>query len=319
MKCDGPVAAQPGRSRTLLRSMADNMQLPPAGGSAGYSAVAAQPGSPPSRALLTAVLLVVAGAALGLIGGVIWAAAAPRVVYQVATLNPPTAYATNPETNAFIAADGIYAFIALGGGALLGLAGYFAGVRRYGPVPMAGVVLGALAAAFLAKWLGPVLTGQDSFNAQLGASKTGELLRAPIALGASGALAFWPVAAGLVAGGLELVSTFRLRQLSPVSQDGTAGVLPGRHAQAGRRGRFGSRAGQGQPEPPAPPPPGEQSPDPRRADSAGPARPAQSRVPADGPHGASAGPAWFPADPPAGGPGQPVSGAPPPDPENFIR
>ena len=213
--------------------MADNMQLPPAGGSAGYSAVAAQPGSPPSRALLTAVLLVVAGAALGLIGGAIWAAAAPRVVYQVATLNPPTAYATNPETNAFIAADGIYTFIALGGGALLGLAGDFAGVRRYGPVPMAGVVLGALAAAFLARWLGPVLTGQDSFNAQLGASKPGALLRAPIALGASGALAFWPVAAGLVAGGLELLSTLRVRQLSQVSQDGTPGVAAGRHAQAG--------------------------------------------------------------------------------------
>jgi hypothetical protein len=299
--------------------MADNMQLPPAGGSAGYSAVAAQPGSPPSRALLTAVLLVVAGAALGLIGGVIWAAAAPRVVYQVATLNPPTAYATNPETNAFIAADGIYAFIALGGGALLGLAGYFAGVRRYGPVPMAGVVLGALAAAFLAKWLGPVLTGQDSFNAQLGASKPGALLRAPIALGASGALAFWPVAAGLVAGGLELLSTLRVRRLSQVSQDGAPGVPPGRHAQAGRRGLFASRAGQGQPDRVAPQAAGEPSPGPRRADPAGPAQPPQSWRQADGPHGASAGQAWFPADPPAGGPGHPVSGAPPPDPENSVR
>ena len=297
MKCDGPVAAQPGRSRTLLRSMADNMQLPPAGGSAGYSAVAAQPGSPPSRALLTAVLLVVAGAALGLIGGVIWAAAAPRVVYQVATLNPPTAYATNPETNAFIAADGIYAFIALGGGALLGLAGYFAGVRRYGPV----------------------LTGQDSFNAQLGASKPGALLRAPIALGASGALAFWPVAAGLVAGGLELLSTLRVRRLSQVSQDGAPGVPPGRHAQAGRRGLFASRAGQGQPDRVAPQAAGEPSPGPRRADPAGPAQPPQSWRQADGPHGASAGQAWFPADPPAGGPGHPVSGAPPPDPENSVR
>jgi hypothetical protein len=299
--------------------MTDNMQLPPAGGSGGYSAVAAPPGSPPSRALVTAVLLVIAGAVLGLIGGAVWAAAAPRVVYQVAALNPPTAYATNPETNAFIAADGIYTFIALGGGVILGLVGYFAGVRRYGPVPMAGVVLGALAAAFLTRWLGPVLTGQDSFNAQLGASKTGEFLRAPIALGASGALAFWPVAAGLVAGGLELVSTFRLRQVSQFSQDGPAGVPSGRHAQAGRRGLFGPRAGQGQPDRPASPAAGEPSPDSRRADTAGPAPPLPPWRPADEPRGASAGQAWFPPDPPAGGPGHPVSGAPPPDPGNSIR
>jgi hypothetical protein len=93
-------------SRTLLRRMADNFQRPQ-GGPPGFSADSAQSGSRPGRALLVAVLLVVGGVLLGLLGGVIWAAAGPRVVYQVYTLNPPTAYATNPETTAFIAADGI--------------------------------------------------------------------------------------------------------------------------------------------------------------------------------------------------------------------
>jgi hypothetical protein len=185
--------------------MADNMQLPSPGGPAGYTAVGAQRVGQPSRALLTAVIFVIAGALLGLVAGAIWAAAAPRVVYQTYSLNPPTAYAINPETNAFIAADGIYSFIALGGGALLGLAGYVFGVRRYGPLPLAGVVLGSLAAAFIARWLGPQLTGSGTFNNVLGSSKPGALLRAPIALGAQGALAFWPVAAALVAGGLELM------------------------------------------------------------------------------------------------------------------
>jgi hypothetical protein len=132
-------------------------------------------------------------------------------VYQVYSLNPPTAFATNPETSAFIAADGIYTFIALGGGALLGLAGYIFGVRRYGLVPLIGVVLGSLAAAFLARWLGPLLTGQDSFNNLLGSSKPGTFLHAPITLGAQGALAFWPVAAALVAGGLELAAGKRTK------------------------------------------------------------------------------------------------------------
>lgn len=203
--------------------MADDMQLPPPGGTAGYSVAAAQAGSQPGRSVLVAALLVAAGAVLGLLGGVIWAAEAPRVVYQVVTLSPPTAYATNPETSAFIAADGVYTIIALGGGALLGLAGYLFGVRRYGPVPMLGVVLGGVAAAFLVQWAGPVLTGQDGFNGQLATSKPGTLLRAPIALGAHGALAFWPVAAALVAGGLEMIGVMRARYLG-TAHSGPAGA-----------------------------------------------------------------------------------------------
>jgi hypothetical protein len=158
------------------------------------------------------VLLIVAGALLGLIGGLIWGAIAPRVVYQVYSLKPPTAYAVNPETNAFIAADGIYTFIAAAGGILLGLAGYLFGVRRYGPLPMVGIVAGAVAAAFLAAWIGNVQTGANSFDHTLSTSKPGTFLRAPIQLGSHGALAFWPVAAALVAGGLELMSFMRARQ-----------------------------------------------------------------------------------------------------------
>jgi hypothetical protein len=206
--------------------MADNMQLPSPGGPAGYTAVGAQRGGQPSRALLTAVAFVIIGAVLGVAGGAIWAGAAPRVVYQVYSLSPPTAYAVNPETSAFIAADGIYTFIAVGGGALLGLAGYIFGVRRYGPVPLVGVILGSLAAAFLVRWLGPLLTGQDAFNNSLGRSKPGALLHAPIALGAQGALAFWPLAAALVAGGLELTLGKRTRPGQHAAVPGTGPVGP---------------------------------------------------------------------------------------------
>jgi hypothetical protein len=194
--------------------MANNTQLPPPGGSAGYSAAHVQPGPRPGRALLIAALLLAGGAMLGLLGGLIWAAAAPRVVYQVATLTPPTAYATNAETSAFIAADGIYTFIALGGGALLGLAGYLFGVRKYGPAPMVGIVAGGVAAAFLAKWLGTLLTGGQTFDSKLASSKPGAILRAPITVGAHGALAFWPVAAAVTAGILELSSVMRARRLA---------------------------------------------------------------------------------------------------------
>ena len=117
--------------------MTYNSMLTPPGGPASPSSAEARPGSP-GRALLTAVLIMVGSVLAGVAGGAIWAAVAPRVVYQVVTLNPPTAYATNPETSAFIAADGWYCFIALAGGALIGLLGYVFGVRRYGPVPALG-------------------------------------------------------------------------------------------------------------------------------------------------------------------------------------
>jgi hypothetical protein len=193
--------------------MADNSQ-PSSRDPAGYSATNALPGSWLSRATVTAVFLVVAGALLGLLGGVIWAAMAPRVVYQVYTLSPPTAYAINPETSAFIAADGIFTFIALGGGILLGVGGYLAGVRRYGPAPMVGLIAGGVAAAFLMKWLGTLLTGGQTFDSKLATSKPGTLLKAPITLGSHGALAFWPVVAALVAGIPELVAFLRSRRLA---------------------------------------------------------------------------------------------------------
>jgi hypothetical protein len=280
----GPEAV----SRTLLRSMADNTQLPPPGGLAGNSAVAAEPRPEPRRAVVAAVLLLVAGAVLGVIGGLIWAAEAPRVVYQVYTLTPPTAYATNPETSAFIATDGIYTVVALIGGALLGLAGYWLAIRRYGPVPMAGLVLGAVAAAFLARWIGNLATGGRSFNSVLATSKPHSLLHAPISLGAGGAIAFWPVAAALVAGGLELLSFMRARQASQ-----------GQHALAARL-PYGI--------PPPPPQPF------RSADQSGLARPYQPPVQSPHANGSAGADGAWPDAPPrrygAADPDQPGSDRP---------
>jgi hypothetical protein len=182
------------------------------------------PGSPArGRAVIAACLIVVGSAVVGLAAGLVWAAAAPRVVYQVYTLNPPTAYAVNPETSAFIAADGWYCLLAVIGGALIGLLGYLFAVRRYGPVPMAGIAIGATGAAFLMQWLGPEESGRPGFNHLLATSKPGALLHAPISLGSHGALAFWPLAAAAVAGGIELVGVLRDRR-----QPGYAAVkVPG--------------------------------------------------------------------------------------------
>lgn len=189
---------------------------PPPGGPASPSALGTQPGQPLRRALLAAVLVIAGSALTGVAGGLIWAAVAPRVQYQVYSLSPqPIAYATNPETSAFIAADGWYCFIALAGGALIGLVAYLFAIRRYGPIPMVGTVLGATAAAFLAAWLGHQASGGLGFDHVLATSKPGTYLYAPISLGSHGALAFWPLAAAVVAGGIELTGVLRARRRSP--------------------------------------------------------------------------------------------------------
>jgi hypothetical protein len=211
-----------------------------------------QPEDPAQRrGVIAACLIVAAGVVIGVAGGLTWAAVAPRVLYQVFTLKPPTAYATNPETSAFIAADGWYCLIAVVGGALIGLLGYFAGVRRYGPVPMAGIVIGATAAAFICEWLGHRQSGAVGFNQVLATSKPGALLHAPISLGSQGALAFWPLAAAAVAGGIVLFGVLRTRHQA--SYD--AVPMPGMDTFGQRSYPAGAdqQPSPAQPEPPAQP------------------------------------------------------------------
>jgi hypothetical protein len=235
--------------------MTDNSMITPTGGPASPSRGQARPG-PLGPALLAAVLIIAGSVVVGLAAGGIWAAVAPRVLYQVATLHPPTAYATNPETNAFIAADGWYSFVALGGGALIGLVGYLFGVRRYGPVPMAGIVVGSVGAGFIAVWLGHQLSGAPGFDHLLATSRPGTYLHAPISLGSHGALGFWPLAAAGVAGGIEALGVLRDRRQAAYTGTPMPGMetfgtrpypaepYPGRHS-AGRDGAGRDGADQG--------------------------------------------------------------------------
>jgi hypothetical protein len=164
------------------------------------------------RVILATAAIVVVGALLGVAGGFVWAALAPRAVFLVS--GPGAAYVVNPETTAFIAADGWFSLVAAGGGILTGVAGYLIGVRRYGPLPAAGALAGAVAAAFLAAWTGRHV-GLAAFRHELAGAKGGALVRQPVILGAHGALAFWPLAAGAAIGAIELVAALRERRRHP--------------------------------------------------------------------------------------------------------
>lgn len=176
-----------------------------------------QPGPVPGQADTTAgqrrlgpglvafAAVVLGSALLGLLAGFVWLHLAPRPLYIVVSGG---AEAVNPEDSAFIGADSWFCVVGIAGGIISGLLGYLLAVRRHGAFPMAGILSGGLAAAYIAMWIGQ-RSGMAAFFQRLAASKPGTLLRAPIKLDAHGALAFWPLAAGLVAGSIEALVLLR--------------------------------------------------------------------------------------------------------------
>jgi hypothetical protein len=205
-------------SRTLLPTMSVPIPLPePAHGGETVPARRLRG----RAAAVAAALAVVAGTVLlGVAAGFCWAAVAPRA-WLVMT-GPEAAALINPETNAFIAADAAFCLICLAGGVVSGVLAYLFAVRKQGPLAMAGLLAGALAAAFVARWVGEQ-SGLATFQHLLATLPAGARFRDSLTLGADGALGFWPLAACLVAGGFEMLAS------------------PGRH-RAGR-GKGGIGAG----------------------------------------------------------------------------
>jgi hypothetical protein len=129
-------------------------------------------------------------AVLGIAAGLIWAAVAPRALLQEVTRGE--AQVVNAETSAFIGADAWFAVVVAVGGVITGALGYRVLVRRAGWVATAGLILGAVAAALLAMWVGEH-TGLGTYNHLLASSAVGTTFRASLTLGSKSALAFWPL------------------------------------------------------------------------------------------------------------------------------
>jgi hypothetical protein len=127
---------------------------------------------------------------LGIVAGLIWAAVAPRPLLQ--EIAHGEAQVVNAETSAFIVADAWFCVIAATGGVITGVVGYRILVRRAGWPATAGLVLGAVAAALLAMWVGENV-GLGSYYHLLASSAVGTLFHASLALGAKSSLAFWPL------------------------------------------------------------------------------------------------------------------------------
>jgi hypothetical protein len=138
-------------------------------------------------------------AVLGLPAGLIWGVAAPRA--QLQKVGNGAADYVNVETRAFIGADAWFCVIAVVAGLLTGIIGYRFLVARRGDGDRAaatlGLVLGAVAGAFVMQWLGGQI-GLSTFNHDLAYSPNGTLFNASLGLGAKSALAFWPLFTAVV-------------------------------------------------------------------------------------------------------------------------
>src|SRR5262252_4322663 len=208
-------------SRTLLATMTVPIPFPdPA---RGDEAVPSWRDTVPA---VVAALVVAAGtAALGVLAGLAWAAVAPRPLLVIAA--PGEAALVNAETTAFIAADVAFCLVCLAGGAISGALAYLFAVRKHGPLAMTGLLAGALAAAFAARWVGEH-SGLAAFQHQLATLPVGARLLDSLRLRATSALGLWALAAGVVAGGLELLASpgrHRARRMAPIVRhvDGPAG------------------------------------------------------------------------------------------------
>lgn len=137
---------------------------------------------------------------------------------------PGAAGLVHAETSAFIVGDAWFALIMIVGGVISGLLGYLLAVRRYGAWAMAAVLAGAVAAAFLARLVGEQ-PGHAEFQHLLASLPVGAHLNDALTLGAVSALAFWPLAAGLVAGGIDALraSSHGRRGLAPPAWPGQEG------------------------------------------------------------------------------------------------
>jgi hypothetical protein len=169
------------------------------------------------RGYLAAVLVTLL---LGVAAGFLWAAVAPRP-YLLMT-GPGAAQVTSAESSAFIGGDGWYCLICLAGGIISGLAGYLLAVRGHHPAGMALVLLSGLAASLITLEIGQH-SGQASYHHLLSTLPAGRHLSASLSLGARSAITLWPLAAGVIAGALELSDVLRDRKRD--TQDGHALAL----------------------------------------------------------------------------------------------
>lgn len=148
--------------------------------------------APTRRELRAAAVVVVAMALLGPAIGALWASLAPRLEFRV--VRPGLALPVVPEAEEYIAADGRFALLTLGAGALAALLCWWSR-RTRGPVLLLALAVGGLVGAVVA-WRFGLLLGPGYTQPDL--QTVDRIVRQPLELGARAALVVEPITAVLI-------------------------------------------------------------------------------------------------------------------------
>jgi hypothetical protein len=132
--------------------------------------------------LLTAGIVAVVVAALGVPLGFLWSELAPRL--QMIKFEGDL-YFIDAGPEELAAADGWFIVLAAVTGLVVALVAWF-GLRRWrGPVVMAALAVGSLGASWLAGWIGSEV-GRAAYEQQLAGAPDRTLLTLPLEVGATG-------------------------------------------------------------------------------------------------------------------------------------
>ncbi|MEV5507525.1 ABC transporter permease [Streptomyces orinoci] len=141
--------------------------------------------------LVPAAVVAVAVTVAGVLLGLLWVWLSPRVPL---ISDGKAVYLKNTEGEQAIGADGVFALLGLGFGALSAAVVFW--LRRTGGIALvAGLAVGSLLASLLAWRLGMWLGPTSDVAAHARAVGKGVVFDAPLRLGAKGMLLAWPVAA----------------------------------------------------------------------------------------------------------------------------
>lgn len=180
-----------------------------------------------ARQLRAYAVTVLVLAALGVAAGPLWSWVAPRAPYQV---TPQGTALADPTTQALIGADGWFAVITGGLGAVCGLAAWFLCRRRTPIAAVLGLATGGALAAALTLWIGSTFTF-GAVSVQASATPGVQIVAGTLQLTAPGVLVAWPFLAVAMFAVLEGVSGYRdspLRQpygVRPEEWDGGSRTL----------------------------------------------------------------------------------------------
>ncbi|MDQ6650343.1 MAG: hypothetical protein M3Z02_09540, partial [Actinomycetota bacterium] len=147
---------------------------------------------------------------LGGPAGLVWALVSPRVAVQTGPSGPQL---LEPETKAFVAADGLFLLVTSIVGLICGLLAWRL-ARRYGIPVLLALVVGGLLASLVA-WKTGRLLGLHDYRVVLRSGAAGGRASMNVELRATGVLVGWAVAAVVGYGGCVAASLARHPESAP--------------------------------------------------------------------------------------------------------